>query len=65
MSFHRASGERNSLSINFSTGKLKKISGENEFEDTVQPAKTEWTKLKKQYDLKLEQINFKEPPEFQ
>ena len=46
-------------------GKLKKISGENEFEDTVQPAKTEWTKLKKQYDLKLEQINFKEPPEFQ
>ncbi|WP_130802800.1 hypothetical protein [Acinetobacter ihumii] len=65
MSFHRASGDESHLSINFSTGKLKKISGENEFKDTPQPAKTIWKNLKKQYDLKLESIDFKEPPEFE
>jgi hypothetical protein len=30
-----------------------------------QPIKTKWRTLKQHYDLKLEQINFKEPPEFQ
>ncbi|WP_151980552.1 hypothetical protein [Acinetobacter guerrae] len=64
MSFHRASGEESTLSINFSTGKLKKITGENEFEKTEQPIKTQWQTLKHHYNLKLEQINFKEPPEF-
>lgn len=65
MSFHRASGEKSSLSINFSTGKMKKTTDKNEFEESIQPAKFEWKNLKKQYDLKLESINFKEPPEFE
>ena len=65
MSFHRASGEKSSLSINFSTGKVKEITGKNEFEESTQPAKTEWKNLKKQYALKLQSINFKEPPEFE
>lgn len=65
MSFHRASGEKSSLSINFSTGKMKKTTDKNEFEENTQPAKVEWKNLKKQYDLKLESINFKEPPEFE
>ena len=59
MSFHRASGEESSLSINFSTGKMKKTTDKNEFEESIQPAKFEWKNLKKQYDLKLESINFK------
>ena len=44
---------------------MKKTTDKNEFEESIQPAKFEWKNLKKQYDLKLESINFKEPPEFE
>ncbi|MBJ9984548.1 hypothetical protein IAE19_03725 [Acinetobacter sp. S40] len=64
-SFHRASGEESGVSINFLTGKLKKTTDGNEFEETAKPARVEWKKLKQHYDLNLEHVNFKEPPEFQ
>lgn len=63
--FHRASGDQTSRSINFSTGKIKIMTGENEFTDTKQPIKVQWSKLKKSYPLKFEQINFNEPPKYQ
>ena len=62
--FHRASGDQSSRSINFSTGKMKSTTGENEFAESKQPVQVKWSKLKQTYKLKLEQIDFNEPPEF-
>lgn len=62
--FHRASGDQSSRSINFSTGKVKSTTGENEFAESKQPVQVKWSKLKQTYKLKLEQIDFNEPPEF-
>lgn len=62
--FHRASGDQSSRSINFSTGKVKTTTGENEFAESTQPVQVKWSKLQQTYNLKLEQIDFNEPPEF-
>lgn len=64
MIFHRASGEQNNLSINFATQKQKRTTDKNGIEDGQQLMKTQWSKIKQHYDLRLEQINFKELPEF-
>lgn len=62
--FHRASGDITARSINFMTGKVKNTTGENEFAETTQPVKVQWTTLKQRYALKLEQVQFNEPLEF-
>ena len=63
--FHRASGDITERSINFLTGKVKSTSGKNEFAESRQPVKTEWTKLKNKYSLNLEQVKFNEHYEFE
>ncbi|CAM4255909.1 hypothetical protein ACPR111641_10750 [Acinetobacter pragensis] len=63
--FHRASGDISEQSINFSTGKIKSTSGQNEFEESAQPPKIQWTELKNKYSLSLEHIQFSEHYEFQ
>ena len=62
--FHRASGDITAQSINFITGKIKSTTGENEFAESPQPAKVQWSTLKKRYTLKLEQVQFNEYHEF-
>ena len=63
--FHRASGDITARSINFMTGKVKNTTGENEFAETTQPVKVQWSTLKQRYALKLEQVQFNETLEFQ
>lgn len=63
--FHRASGDITEKSINFSTGKVKSNTGKNEFAETAQPIKTEWRTLKNKYQIKLQDIDFSEYPEYQ
>ncbi|MGE8683582.1 MAG: hypothetical protein ACN6OV_03685 [Acinetobacter sp.] len=62
--FHRASGDITAQSINFITGKVKSTTGENEFSESAQPTKVQWSTLKKRYTLKLEQVQFNEYHEF-
>ncbi|WP_442767964.1 hypothetical protein [Acinetobacter bohemicus] len=63
--FHRASGDITARSINFMTGKVKSTTGENEFAESTQPVKVQWSTLKHRYTLKLEQVQFNEPHEFE
>ena len=63
--FHRASGDITARSINFITGKVKSTTGENEFAESTQPVKVQWSTLKHRYTLKLEQVQFNEPHEFE
>ena len=63
--FHRASGDITERSINLLTGKVKSTSGKNKFAEGHQPIKTQWTKLKNKYPLKLEQVKFNEHYEFE
>ena len=63
--FHRASGDITAQSINFMTGKVKTTTGENEFAESTQPVKLQWSTLKQRYALKLEQVQFNEPREFE
>ena len=63
--FHRASGDITARSINFMTGKVKSTTGENEFAESTQPVKVQWSTLKRHYALKLEQVQFNEPHEFE
>ncbi|MND55792.1 hypothetical protein D3C80_468840 [compost metagenome] len=63
--FHRASGDITARSINFMTGKVKSTTGENEFAESTQPVKVQWSILKRRYALKLEQLQFNEPHEFE
>ena len=63
--FHRASGDITAQSINFMTGKVKTTTGENEFAESTQPVKVQWSTLKQRYALKLEQVQFNEPREFE
>ncbi|SFS75263.1 hypothetical protein SAMN05444586_100759 [Acinetobacter bohemicus] len=41
------------------TGKVKNTTGENEFAESTQPVKVQWS------TLKLEQVQFNEPHEFE
>jgi hypothetical protein len=63
--FHRASGDITEKSINFSTGKVKSTTGKNEFAETAQPIKTEWSTLKNKYQIQLHDIDFSEYAEYQ
>ena len=63
--FHRASGDITARSINFMTNKVKTTTGENEFAESTQPIKVQWSTLKRRYALKLEQVQFNEPHEFE
>ncbi|TCB32977.1 hypothetical protein E0H82_14810 [Acinetobacter sp. ANC 4910] len=63
--FHRASGDITEKSINFSTGKVKSTTGKNEFAETAQPVKTEWSTLKNKYQIQLQDIDFSEYAEYQ
>ena len=63
--FHRASGAITEQSINFLTGKVKNTSGGNEFAEGNQPIDIKWSKLKKAYSLRLEQVKFNEYYEFE
>lgn len=63
--FHRASGDITARSINFMTNKVKTTTGENEFAESTQPVKVQWSTLKRRYTLKLEQVQFNEPHEFE
>jgi len=47
------------------TGKVKNTTGENEFAESTQPVKVQWSTLKRRYTLKLEQVQFNEPHEFE
>ena len=46
------------------TGKVKSTTDQNEFAESTQPVKVQWTTLKQRYTLKLEQVQFNEPLEF-
>ncbi|OTG66163.1 hypothetical protein B9T25_10155 [Acinetobacter sp. ANC 4470] len=63
--FHRASGDITARSLNFMTDKVKTTTGENEFAESTQPVKAQWSTLKHRYALKLEQVQFNEPHEFE
>ncbi len=63
--FHRASGDITEKSINFSTGKVKTTTGKNEFADTSQPLKVQWSTLKNKYQIQLQDIDFSEYAEYQ
>ncbi|MFZ0331665.1 MAG: hypothetical protein WAL54_10760 [Acinetobacter bohemicus] len=63
--FHRASGDITARSINFMTSKVKNTTGENEFTESTQPVKVQWSTLKHRYALKLEQVQFNKPHEFE
>lgn len=62
---HRASGEINAKSINFLTGKIKKTSGGDAFENQKASQQESWSKLKQKYTLTLEQIDFKHYGEYE
>lgn len=43
----------------------KTTTDENEFAEQTQPAKVQWSTLKHRYALKLEQVQFNQPQEFE
>lgn len=63
--FHRASGDITEKSINFSTGKVKSTTGKNEFAETSQPVKVQWSTLKNKYQIHLQDIDFSEYAAYQ
>ena len=44
---------------------VKSTTGENEFTESTQPVKVQWSTLKHRYALTLEQVQFNEPHEFE
>lgn len=55
--FHRASGESNSTSINFSTKKIQEITGMNEFEETENKPKEKWRSIQNPRIYNLQRCN--------
>ena len=55
--FHRASGEKSELSLNFSTRKMSLTTGGNMFEDEKDKPKTKWKNFKLDRLLSLQEMD--------